>query len=73
MAGQTVGDGGGVFDGGGQSDAAQVGTERLQPPQRQHQLVATLAFGQRVDFIDDDPFQAFEDMRRVGVAGQQRQ
>ena len=73
VAGQRVGNGGGVFDRGGQADAFQIGTQGLQPPQRQHQLVAPLAFGQCVDFIDDNPLEPFEDVRRVGVAGQQRQ
>ena len=38
------------------TDTAQMwGHSRLQPGERQKQLVATFAFGQGVDFVDDHP------------------
>ena len=49
----------------------QIGAERLQAGQRQHQLVAALAFGQGVDFVDHDALEPFEHARRVFVADQQ--
>jgi hypothetical protein len=39
----------------------------------QHQLVAALAFGQRVDLVDDHALQPREDARRVLVGQEQRQ
>ena len=71
MAGHQMRDGGGVFDRGGQAHAFQIGAEGLQPRQRQHHLIAPLAFGEGVDFVDHHPFQAFEHARRVFVADQQ--
>ena len=51
--------------GAGRGQAIAGGTRQ------QHQLVAALAFGQRVDLVDDHPLQAREDARRVFVAEQQ--
>ena len=59
-----------VVDGCGQSDALQVGAERLQTRQRKHQLIAPFAFRQRVDFVDNDPLEPFEGMGRVFIACQ---
>ena len=66
-------DGGRVFDGGRQANPFQIGAKRLQPRQRQHQLVATFAFCQGVDFIDHNPFETFEHARRVLVGGEEGQ
>ena len=72
MTGEQVRDLLRVIHGGRQSHAAQIGTQRLQPRQGQHQLIAPLAFGQCVDFIHDHALQPFEHARGVFVAGQQR-
>ena len=63
----------GVGNGGAQPDAAQAGTERLQPRQGEAQLVAALGGGKGVNFIDDDGSDTAEHRRRVGVRDQQRQ
>ncbi len=62
---------GGILDGGGEADAAQAGREGLQPGEAEHQLVAALGFGQRVDLVDDHPGEAGEDARRLLVGEQQ--
>ncbi len=50
-----------------------AGAQRLQAREGQHQLVAALAFGQRVDLVDDHPLEPREGARRVLVAEQQRE
>ena len=56
-----------VLDGGREADAAEAGGEGLQAGEAEHELVAALAFGQRVDLVDDDPREAGEDLRRLLV------
>jgi hypothetical protein len=60
VAGEEAGDGLGVLDRGRQPDAPQAGRKRREPRERQHQLIAPLAFGQRVDLVDDDPLEPRE-------------
>ena len=67
MRGEEAGEGRGIFDGGGQADQAQAGGQGGQAGDLQHQLVAAFAFGEGVDFVDDDPLQAFEHPRRIFV------
>ena len=68
-----VGDCGGVFDGGRQADAFQIGAKRLQAGERQKHLVAAFGFRQCVDFVDDHAFQSAKHARCVIIADQQRQ
>ena len=49
------------------------GREGLQPGEAEHELVAALAFGERVDLVDDDPREAGEDARRLLVGEHQRE
>ena len=44
---------------------------RRQPRERQHQLIAPLAFGQRVDLVDDHALEAGEGAPRILVGGQE--
>ena len=73
MTCQEMGNRCGVFDGGGKTDAAQVGRDGLQAAEGQHQLVATFTLREGVDFVDDDPLQSREHAGRILVTGQQRQ
>ena len=61
------GEGRRVLDGGGEADAAQGGGEGLQAGEAEHELVAALALGERVDLVDDDAGDAGEDARRLLV------
>ena len=70
MAGKDAGDGGRVFDGGRQTHTAQTGGQRRQPRERQHQLIAPLAFGQRVHLIDDDAAEPGKDALCIRVRHQ---
>ena len=56
-----------VLDGGGEADAAEGGGEGLQAGEGEHQLVAALALGQRVDLVDDDAGDAGENARGLLV------
>ena len=49
------------------------GASALQPREAEHQLVAALALGERMDFVDDDPGDPGEDSRRLRVGQHQRQ
>jgi hypothetical protein len=71
VARHEVGNGSGVFDGGGQPDAFQVRAQRLQACQSQHQLIAAFAFCEGMDFVNHHPFQAFEHARCILVRGEQ--
>ena len=61
----------GVADGRRQTDAAQPGREFFQARHRQREQVAALFLGEAVQLVDDDRPQAFEHLRRLGVAEQQ--
>ena len=71
VAGHEPRDGVRVVHRGRQPDPPQVRADRLKSRQGQHQLIAALAFGQGVDFVDDDPLQPREHARRVFVGRQQ--
>ncbi len=73
VAGEEARDGGGILNRRGQPDAAQAGSEGLEPGQRQHQLVAALGFCQRVNFVQHHARQPREHARRVFVGQQQRE
>ena len=71
VASHQVGDGGGVFDSGREAHAFQTRAQRLQPGQRQHQLVAAFAFGQRVNLVNHHAFEAPKGAPGVLIGGQQ--
>ena len=71
VAGEAAGDAGGILDRGREADAAQPRGHGLHAAEGQHQLIAALGFGQRVNFVDDDPLHAGEHARRILVGGQQ--
>ena len=62
-----------VVNGCRQTYTTKTGAERFQSRQRQHQLIAALAVGQSVYFIDHHTFEASECTGRVFVRRQQRQ
>ena len=56
-----------ILDRRREPDPAQPGREALQPREAEHQLVAALRFGERVDLVDDDPARRRPKMR--GASG----
>ena len=73
VAGEEAGDGGGVFDGGGEANAAEAGAEGLEAGEGEHELVAAFRLGEGVDFVDDHAFEAGEGSVGVLVGGEEGQ
>ena len=68
MRGEETGKRGGVFDGGGKADAAEIGGEGLQAGEQQGELVTAFGFGEGVQFVDDDALQVLEYLCGIFVA-----
>ncbi len=62
-----------ILDRGRQAHAAQPRRQPLEPREAEHQLVAALRFGQRMDLVHDHPLQAGKDPRRILVGQEQRE
>ena len=67
LGGEEAGEGGGVLNRGRKADAAEGGVQRLQAGDLEDELVAAFAFGEGVDFVDDNPLQALENSWGVFV------
>ena len=62
-----------VLDRRREAHPPQTGAHRLQPAQREHQLIAALAFGEGVNFIHHHTLQPAKRAMGILVRGQQRQ
>ena len=62
-----------IGDRGRQADEAHVRCQRGDARQAKRQVMAALAGGERVQLVDDQAFQAGEELRRIGIGQQQRQ
>ncbi len=71
LGAEEGGQGRGVFDRGGEADAAQLGVHGLQAGELQHELVAAFGFCKCMNFINNYPLQACKDAGGVFVAEQE--
>ena len=63
----------GLGDGRRQADAGQTGRDAEQPRQIEREQIAALRRHQRVQFVENDPLERAEQIRRIGGCEQERQ
>ena len=61
-----------IIDRGRQSDSAQLWGQRLYSAERQHQLIASFAFAEGMDFIDNNPLEICKYPRGIFIRNQKR-
>ena len=61
-----------IIDRGRQSDPAQLWGQRLYSAERQHQLIASFAFAEGMDFIDNNPLEICKYPRGIFIRNQKR-